>query len=155
MVEEIDRLLLETSPEIQYENIIVPNLLDEAVKTGITNDHRLCVRDVILSIPQDPKSVIMCSCSTFGSCAEELQEATDNQIIRIDRPMAEKAIDIGLKIGVAAALKSTLAPLVSYLNQLRNQRTKRFLYKTFFVKRPGSYANEMIRKATSPRSPHV
>jgi hypothetical protein len=54
--------------------------------------------------------VVLCTCSTIGGCAEELGRTADAPVLRVDRAMAERAIALGPRILVAAALASTLKP---------------------------------------------
>src|SRR5689334_7134097 len=52
--------------------------------------------------------VILCTCSTLSGHAERIPVAVP--VLRIDRPMAERAVAIGGRIAVVAAVESTLAP---------------------------------------------
>jgi Asp/Glu/hydantoin racemase len=52
--------------------------------------------------------VIVCTCSTLSGHAERIPVAVP--VLRIDRPMAERAVAIGGRIAVVAAVESTLAP---------------------------------------------
>src|SRR5689334_23368062 len=52
--------------------------------------------------------VIVCTCSTLSGYAERIPVAVP--VLRIDRPMAERAVAIGGRIAVVAAVESTLAP---------------------------------------------
>ena len=55
-------------------------------------------------------SVILCTCSTLGAAAERFDGVFGARILRIDRPLAEKAVASGLNLVVIAALESTLEP---------------------------------------------
>ncbi len=50
----------------------------------------------------DQVDVIVCTCSTIGGEAERLAAADGIVFVRVDRPMAERAIAIGGRIGMAA-----------------------------------------------------
>jgi Asp/Glu/hydantoin racemase len=52
--------------------------------------------------------VIVCTCSTLGGHAERIPLAVP--VLRIDRPMAERAVALGGRIAVVAAVESTLTP---------------------------------------------
>lgn len=52
--------------------------------------------------------VICCTCSTIGDIAESM--AAGVPVFRVDRPMARRAVELGPRIGVVAALGSTLEP---------------------------------------------
>ena len=55
-------------------------------------------------------SVILCTCSTLGAAAERSDGVFGARILRIDRPLAEKAVASGSKLVVVAALASTSGP---------------------------------------------
>ena len=129
VVGAIDSLLAPFDSDIRYENIVLEDLLDRAMVEGITKELVDRVKSTISQIPQIPKSVILCSCSTFGGCVESMQEFTSNSIIRIDRPMAELAIATGSSIGVAAALESTLAPTTELLQSVADAGGKKVSIK--------------------------
>ena len=69
--------------------------------------------------------MILCTCSTIGASAEKVNHLTDGVIVRIDRPMAEKAVEIGSRIIVAAALESTIAPTRDLILETAKTRRKR------------------------------
>ena len=54
--------------------------------------------------------VILCTCSTLGAAAERFDKAFGARVLRIDRPLAEKAVALGSELVVVAALESTLEP---------------------------------------------
>ena len=61
-------------------------------------------------MPSESDNLMLCTCSTLGGIAEEAGKKTGKRVIRIDRPMAEKAVAKANKIAIAAALESTLEP---------------------------------------------
>jgi hypothetical protein len=99
LVETLDGLMRQLAPDVPYKNVLYPELLAEAMKTGITDKIRHTVRAFIDSVPEEPGTVILCACSTLGGCVEEMGALTRNRVIRIDRPMADRAIAIGSRIG--------------------------------------------------------
>ena len=66
----------------------------------------------------DQVDVIVCTCSTIGGEAERLAAAEGIVFVRVDRPMAERAIATGGRIGVAAAVASTIGPTRALLLQV-------------------------------------
>ncbi len=117
MVAKLDQLIRELAPALRHENLIYPEMLDEVRVDGITDAIREKLRSIITAVPQDTAAVILCSCSTLGGCAEEMSGLTTNTIIRIDRPMAEAAVSMGRRIGLAAALDTTLLPTRALLEE--------------------------------------
>ena len=67
------------------------------------------IDNTIQSAQADGADVVLCTCSTIGGCAEKTQ-LENGTVIRVDRPMAEKAVETGSRIIVAATLQSTLEP---------------------------------------------
>jgi hypothetical protein len=122
LVETIDDLFKNLAPSLKYENIVDPDLLKEAIRTGITENVRAKLESVITNIPLDPPTLIFVTCSTLGGIAEEIGRATNRNVIRIDRPMAEQAVNIGGKIGIAAALESTLEPTKQLLENIASEK---------------------------------
>ncbi|MBP9114845.1 MAG: arylsulfatase [Acidimicrobiia bacterium] len=130
MVETLDNLLLELLPKnVKSENLIIPDLLDRAI-AGITDELREEVRSAFSKI-DNADSVILCSCSTYGGLAEEIGKELNIKAIRIDRPMAEFAVQIGKRIGIVAAASSTLVPTRELLLQVANDMNKSIDLKEF------------------------
>lgn len=61
--------------------------------------------------------VVVCTCSTIGDVAERPvpDRSAGFATFRVDRPMARAAVAAGHRIGVVAALESTLAPTEALL----------------------------------------
>jgi hypothetical protein len=55
-------------------------------------------------------SMFVCTCSTIGGVAERTSTNGQFVAVRIDRAMADKAVNSGPKILVVASLESTLGP---------------------------------------------
>lgn len=124
MVEKLDALLRARPSGLVYENIVVPDLLDRARSGGITEEIRETIREVLSSLPEEASNVLLCSCSTLGGLVEELGEAYPFSVLRIDRPMAERAVEIGRRIGLAAALESTIEPTRRLLESVAAEQGK-------------------------------
>lgn len=124
LVDMVDGLLLKLAPSIPYENLIVPDLLDRAIRQGVSREIIEEVATIVASVPLEPRPLIFCTCSTLGGHAERAGQKLGRSVIRIDRPMAEQAIKLGQKIGVAAALASTIAPTSDLLQEVADERQK-------------------------------
>jgi hypothetical protein len=134
LVGVVDDLLKQEAPSLDYENIIKPDLLNEAIRTGITDKVRKQVTDVIEGVPLEPRTLIFCTCSTLGETAEEIGRSTNRDVIRIDRPMAEEAVAIGGRVGVAAALESTFGPTTDLLKGVARDQNKAVDFKIIHCK---------------------
>jgi hypothetical protein len=86
------------------------SFLREACDAGeVTQALRQRVEETLLAASKQA-AVVVCTCSSIGSVAEALDGRTEARMMRIDRPMAEEAVERGLCIIVAATLSSTLIP---------------------------------------------
>ena len=60
---------------------------------------------------------VMVTCSSIGKATALARSQYDFPILRIDEALAEKAISVGNRIGVAATLRSTLNPTLELLRE--------------------------------------
>jgi len=91
-------------------------LLQNAIKDGLTEQVATDVQQSITEIAAGNADIIICTCSTIGYLAEKTPNIS-TQVIRVDRPMAEAAIQHNT-ILVLAALSSTLTPTVELLHSV-------------------------------------
>ncbi|HEU4328459.1 MAG TPA: aspartate/glutamate racemase family protein [Roseiflexaceae bacterium] len=105
-----ERLLAEQGPGIPARHLVDATLLDEARTTGITAELERRVADLIGGALAEGATVVLCTCSTVGGCAEALGERDGLPVLRVDRAMAEAAVARGQRILIAATVASTLAP---------------------------------------------
>ncbi|KAB7646276.1 aspartate/glutamate racemase family protein [Polymorphobacter fuscus] len=54
--------------------------------------------------------IALVTCSSIGRAVDMAAELYDQPVLRVDRPMAEKAVATGRRIGVIATLPTTLQP---------------------------------------------
>lgn len=101
-----DTLASRHAPGIAIEHVVRPDWLTRAQAGG---DPRLASE--IAQAIADADSVVVCTCSTIGTVAE------DSGAIRIDRPMMARAAQSGGRILLAYALDSTLGPSTELLQQ--------------------------------------
>jgi len=106
-----DRLLAEISPGVAARHMVDESLLDEARAVGaITPALEQRIAAALHAASGSDAAVVLCTCSTIGGSAEAAGTRVGRVVLRVDRPMAERAVALGGRILVAAALASTLAP---------------------------------------------
>ena len=103
-------LLNDIAPDIPARHIVDETLLPYAREHGVNEQLQQRVADTILGAISEGSEVVLCTCSTIGGCAEAVQSRTEKTVQRVDRAMAEKAVNTGSRIIVAATLATTLAP---------------------------------------------
>ena len=108
---DLKALFKEIVPEVEMVNIIDDSLLDEVKKVGHINPaiiSRMCAYvQVAKTLKPD---LIFNQCSSVGEAFDIARSQADCKTLKIDEPMAEKAVELGSKIGVVATVASTMVP---------------------------------------------
>lgn len=117
-------LLQEIAPDIPARHIVDESILPAVRATGLNDKIHQHVTDIVLRAIQEGSEVVLCTCSTIGGCAEDAQQFTEKPVQRVDRAMAEKAVNIGSRIIVAATLTSTLQPTCALIQDAATKAGK-------------------------------
>lgn len=125
LIDTFDRLVEEADLDLPVRHIVEEGFLTEAREKGISQDLDGRIQGRIGAVIEEGASVVLCTCSTIGASAESANDTADGVVVRVDRPMAEKAVDIGSRIIVAAALESTLAPTRNLILEVASTCKKR------------------------------
>jgi len=64
------------------------------------------------------------TCSSIGPAVEIAAQLHDRPVLRVDRPMAEKAVTTGTRIGVLATLSTTLDPTADLVRRVAAEQGK-------------------------------
>jgi hypothetical protein len=113
-----DRLLAEIDPRVTARHVVDESLLEEARTAGtITPALEQRIAAALDDAGGPDGAVVLCTCSTIGGSAEAAGRYAGRVVLRVDRPMAERAVALGDRILVAAALESTLAPTCALILQ--------------------------------------
>ena len=106
-----DALLKQIAPDVPVRHVVDEAILREARAAGAVTDTMIARVDSEMANVLRNASFVLCTCSTIGGLAEQASE----RVLRVDRPMAERAVSLGSRILVAATLQSTLGPTQSLL----------------------------------------
>jgi len=110
-----NRLLDQAAPGTPSIHVVDASLLADAQARGgvdaeLQNRITARLREVAATA-----EVVVCTCSTIGGSAESLAGDIGVPVVRVDRPMAERAVAMGPRIAVVAALVSTIGPTTELL----------------------------------------
>lgn len=61
------------------------------------------------------------TCSSIGPAVDIAAQLHDRPVLRVDRPMAEKAVAAGNRVGVLATLSTTLAPTAALVRRVAEE----------------------------------
>lgn len=100
-----------TGKGLKIFNISDDSLIKNTIERGkLTPDTSRRVIDHIASAQEAGADYILVTCSSIGPAVEMAAQLVDIPVLRVDQPMADKAIQMGHKIGVVATLPTTLEP---------------------------------------------
>lgn len=68
--------------------------------------------------------VALVTCSSIGRAVDMAAELYEQPVLRVDLPMAEKAVALGSKIGVLATLQTTLKPTADLVRRVAEAQGK-------------------------------
>jgi len=117
-VPTFDSLLKAADPDVQVDHLVAEPLLDDARRHGV--DHPALIRRVHEAMSEAAArgaSVVACTCSTIGGIAEHAPAPPGLTFTRIDRAMADRAVALGPRILIVAALASTLQPTARLIDE--------------------------------------
>lgn len=97
--------------DIKVFNIVDDSLIKNTIERGaVTPDTARRVVDYVGSAEAAGADFILVTCSSIGDAVENSASLTKVPVLRVDQPMADKAVQMGTKIGVVATLPTTLEP---------------------------------------------
>ncbi|MBD0288738.1 MAG: aspartate/glutamate racemase family protein, partial [Flavisolibacter sp.] len=86
-------------------------LIKDVIARGeLTSQTARRVVDYVGSAETAGADLILVTCSSIGAAVETAATLTKVPVLRVDQPMADKAVQMGRKIGVIATLPTTLVP---------------------------------------------
>ena len=115
-VATFDALLRAQAPGLKAHHVVDEALLAEAQRLG-TADPTLQARvhAAMQAAAGGGARQVVCTCSTLGALAEGMATGGAFEAARIDRAMADRAVQQGPRVLVVVALASTLAPTQALL----------------------------------------
>lgn len=98
-------------PGVQVFNIVDDSLIKNVIKCGeLRPETARRVVSYAASAESAGADFILYTCSSIGAAVETAALLTKVPVLRVDQPMADKAVQTGKRIGVIATLSTTLDP---------------------------------------------
>ena len=98
-------------PDVKVFNIVDDSLIKNTISCGkLTPATARRVVNYVGSAQEAGADFILVTCSSIGPAVEASAELTAVPVLRVDQPMADKAVQTGKRIGVVATLSTTLQP---------------------------------------------
>jgi glutamate racemase len=137
-VEDIKAQFKQQLPEVEMINIIDDSLLQEALANkGITSwiISRMC--DYYTNLQELGCVVALNQCSSVGEASDVAGKLVKMPIVKIDGPMAQKAVELGSKVAVIATAISTVEPSSRLVEQKAREAGKKVTVNRCYVE--GAY----------------
>ena len=98
-------------PHVKTFNIVDDSLIKNVISCGeLTPATARRVVNYAGSAQDAGADYILFTCSSIGAAVEASAALTKVPVLRVDQPMADKAVQTGKRIGVIATLPTTLQP---------------------------------------------
>lgn len=111
LIPVFQELCSELLPDVQVFNIVDDCLVKNIIAAGsLTPTIAKQVVSYVQSAQLGGADQVLVTCSSIGAAVETAATLSDIPVLRVDQPMADKAVAMGTKIGVIATLPSTLLP---------------------------------------------
>lgn len=117
-VETFGRLVEAADPAVLVEHVVAEDLLHDAQRLG-ADDPGLVgrIHKAMADAAAHGAAMVVCTCSTIGGAAERTPTGAGFTVARIDRAMADRAVELGPRILIVAALASTLMPTARLIQE--------------------------------------
>ncbi|HXZ98582.1 MAG TPA: aspartate/glutamate racemase family protein [Candidatus Acidoferrum sp.] len=112
------QLCAELMPNVEIYQIVDESLLKNTIREGAPSPatyRRLA--NHLRGAEEAGADAVLVTCSSIGPCVEAARPMIEIPVIRVDEPMAEKAVQTGTRIGVAATLATTLKPTAELIQR--------------------------------------
>ncbi len=103
--------MAESLPDVRAFHIVDESLINDVLESGgLTSSiiRRLSAHVVVAR--EGGADLIMVTCSSTSPAVDVARKLVDVPVLKIDDPMAEKAVEMAESIGVLATVKTTLIP---------------------------------------------
>ena len=126
LIPAFDQLCKEHLPDTSVFHIVDKTLIADTIAAGsVTDSTARRMGAYVQSAREAGADAVMITCSSIGPGVKAVRARCDFPVLRVDEPMAEEAVRIGGRIGVAATLPSTLAPTLELLRETADARSRK------------------------------
>ena len=108
---ELNALFAELVPEAKVHNLVDDSLLYDVMQNGGITPKviaRMCA--YVQAAADNGADLIFNQCSSVGEAADIAAQLVAVPVLKVDSPMAERAVQLGARIGVVATVQSTMKP---------------------------------------------
>ncbi|HEX8200262.1 MAG TPA: aspartate/glutamate racemase family protein, partial [Isosphaeraceae bacterium] len=118
LVPTFSALCARSLPGTPVFHMVDESLITDTIAAGTLR--KVTVRRLVAHVDsafQAGAAAVLVTCSSIGEAVPVARQLFDAPVLRIDEPMAQRAVTIGRRIGVLATLRTTLEPTVRLLEE--------------------------------------
>jgi Asp/Glu/hydantoin racemase len=105
-------------PSVEVFNIVDDSLIKDVIRRGeLTPKTARRVVEHVSSAEAAGATHILVTCSSIGRAVETAASLASVPVLRVDQPMADRAVQLGNRIGVLATLPTTLEPTADLIQR--------------------------------------
>jgi hypothetical protein len=114
-------LVAELLPDARVIEVVDEIVLDQARRLGMRDIRVIgAIADRLAELVE--ADVVVCTCSTLGAVAEHVGRAAGTEVVRVDRSMVERAVELAgvghRRVAIVAALESTVGPTLDLFDEV-------------------------------------
>ena len=118
LVPVFDRLCKMKLSDVEVFNLVDDSLIKDVISHGCLRPRTARrVTQHVAAAEDAGADVIMVTCSSIGSAVETAAMLACVPVLRVDRPLAERAVATARSIGVTATLSTTLEPTADLIHR--------------------------------------
>jgi Asp/Glu/hydantoin racemase len=103
-------LAAELAPDVETTHVVDEDLLGEAIAAGRVPEATAArLEETVDRALQGGADLVLVTCSSMGRVVDAMA-ARGTPVVRVDEALADRAIELGARIGVIATLATTLEP---------------------------------------------
>ena len=121
----LKKMMSESMPDIPNFHIVDDSLIQDLLQAEEFTPSILKRLSAQISMAKEAGAdIIMVTCSSIAPGVDFAKKLVDIPVMKIDEPMAEKAIETADTVGVLATAKTTLVPSVQLIKQVAEKKGK-------------------------------
>lgn len=133
-VNDLMNLCSEIIPGVEITNIIDDSLLKEVKENnGITEAIINRMTSYVKIAVENGADIVFNQCSSVGEAFDIAIKNVDVKTLKVDKPMAEKAVNLGSKIAVIATVSSTMYPSANLIKTTAKEMGKEIEVEEFYI----------------------
>ncbi len=108
----------ELLPGVERVDVVDEGLLRETIEAGrIPDATAVRLEGHVDAAVADGADLVLVTCSSVGPAVDAIHDRRGVPILRVDEALADRAIELGSRVGVIATLATTLAPTADLIRR--------------------------------------